>query len=124
MSIGDKGHYAVNLDDEVVRGALVTRDSEVLWPAPRPAAPPVAAAAPPKAPTAAAEDPKTALTPWQQSVRAVATTSVGMGTVLGLGAVTGPAFMTMFNTLGLASLIGFRAVWNVAPALHSPLMCK
>jgi NAD(P) transhydrogenase len=47
-----------------------------------------------------------------------------MATALALGKFTGPAFMNLTTTLGLAGIIGFRAVWNVAPALHSPLMCK
>jgi NAD(P) transhydrogenase len=47
-----------------------------------------------------------------------------MATALTLGKFTGPAFMNLTTTLGLAGIIGFRAVWNVAPALHSPLMCE
>jgi hypothetical protein len=32
--------------------------------------------------------------------------------------------MNLTMVLGLAGLVGFRAVWSVSPALHSPLMCK
>jgi NAD(P) transhydrogenase len=45
-----------------------------------------------------------------------------MGTVVALGKATGPLFMANFFTFGLAGLIGYRVVWGVAPALHSPLM--
>jgi NAD(P) transhydrogenase len=45
-----------------------------------------------------------------------------MGTVVALGKATGPLFMSNFFTFGLAGLIGYRVVWGVAPALHSPLM--
>jgi NAD(P) transhydrogenase len=48
VSIGEKGHYGINYEDEVVRGAIVTRDREILWPAPRPTTPPAATIAPPK----------------------------------------------------------------------------
>ena len=65
-----------------------------------------------------------ALTPWQESVRSVALTSGGMSSALALGKLTGPAFMNLTTVLGLAGLVGFRAVWSVTPALHSPLMCK
>ena len=75
----------------------------------------------PKAPEKAAE---TALTPWQDSVRSVALTTGGMGSALALGKLTGPAFMNLTTVLSLAGLVGFRAVWSVTPALHSPLMCK
>ncbi|KKY30178.1 putative nad transhydrogenase [Diaporthe ampelina] len=36
--------------------------------------------------------------------------------------VRGPAFMSNAFTFGLAGLIGYRVVWGVSPALHSPLM--
>jgi NAD(P) transhydrogenase len=45
-----------------------------------------------------------------------------MGTTIALGKATGPLFMANFFTFGLAGLIGYRVVWGVAPALHSPLM--
>jgi NAD(P) transhydrogenase len=48
--------------------------------------------------------------------------TAGMGTALALGKLTGPLFMGNAFTFGLASLIGYRVVWGVAPALHSPLM--
>jgi NAD(P) transhydrogenase len=63
-----------------------------------------------------------ALTPWQKTTREVATVTAGMGTVLALGKATGPLFMGNVFTFALAGLIGYRVVWGVAPALHSPLM--
>lgn len=45
-----------------------------------------------------------------------------MGTALALGKMTGPIFMGNLFTFSLAGLIGYRVVWGVAPALHSPLM--
>lgn len=47
-----------------------------------------------------------------------------MGTALALGKLTEPAFMNLATVLSLASIVGFKAVWSVTPALHSPLMCK
>lgn len=47
-----------------------------------------------------------------------------MGSALALGKLTAPAFMNLFTVLGLAGIVGFRAVWSVSPALHSPLMCE
>lgn len=54
--------------------------------------------------------------------REVALVTTGMGTALALGKVTDPGFMEQFFTFGLAGLIGYRVVWGVSPALHSPLM--
>lgn len=63
-----------------------------------------------------------ALTPFQKTSREVGFVTAGMTTALALGKATGPAFMDNVFTFGLASLIGYRIVWGVTPALHSPLM--
>ncbi|KAI0396870.1 NAD(P) transhydrogenase mitochondrial precursor [Xylariaceae sp. FL0594] len=111
--------FGVDLSDEVVRGAIVTLKGEILPPAPRPAPPPA-----PPTPKAApkAEETAVALTPFQKTSREVSLVTAGMGTALALGKVTGPLFMGNAFTFALASLIGYRVVWGVAPALHSPLM--
>ncbi|KAL5489746.1 hypothetical protein ACEPAI_4578 [Sanghuangporus weigelae] len=113
-------HFGVDLTDEVVRGSIVTLNGQILPPAPRPAPPPAPVPAASAAATKEAES--KALTPWQQAKRHVATVTAGMGTALVLGKATGPAFMSNFFTFGLAGLIGYRVVWGVSPALHSPLM--
>ncbi|KAF8274378.1 PNTB-domain-containing protein [Lactarius quietus] len=111
--------FLINLEDEVVRGALVVHHGALLQPPPRPAPPAPAASPTPKA--VEAEETR-AITPWQKATREVATITAGMGTVVALGKATGTLFMTNFFTFGLAGLIGYRVVWGVAPALHSPLM--
>ncbi|KAK6068386.1 NAD(P) transhydrogenase, mitochondrial [Seiridium cupressi] len=109
--------YGIDLADEVVRGAIVTLNGKALPPAPRPAPPPAPAAKPkPQV------EEVVAITPFQKTVREVTTVSAGMGTALALGKMTGPLFMGNAFTFALASLIGYRVVWGVSPALHSPLM--
>ncbi|THG94862.1 hypothetical protein EW026_g6687 [Hermanssonia centrifuga] len=117
LSIGDEGKFGVNLGDEVVRGSIVLHNGTQLPPAPRPIPPPVVA--PPTSKEAAEV---VAITPWQKAKNEVATITAGMGTVVVLGKLAGPAFMSNFFTFGLAGMIGYRVVWGVAPALHSPLM--
>ncbi|KAH9904977.1 NAD(P) transhydrogenase mitochondrial precursor [Xylariomycetidae sp. FL2044] len=109
--------FGIDLSDEVVRGSIVTLNGEIVPPAPRPAPPPAPA---PKA-AVKAEEVK-ALTPFQKTSREVATVTGGMGVALALGKATGPIFMGNAFTFALASLIGYRVVWGVVPALHSPLM--
>ncbi|KAH8989174.1 PNTB-domain-containing protein [Lactarius hatsudake] len=99
--VNQPSRFLINLEDEVVRGALVVHHGALLQPPPRPA-PPTPTASP---------------TPYEGT-----TVTAGMGTALALGKVTGPLFMANFFTFGLAGLIGYRVVWGVAPALHSPLM--
>jgi H+-translocating NAD(P) transhydrogenase len=118
LSISTGGsQFGVNLEDEVIRGSIVINRGEILAPAPRPPPPP-----PPKqsVPQIAVE--VTALTPWQKTVREVTGVTAGMGGMVALGKVTGPLFMSNVFTTGLAALIGYRVVWGVTPALHSPLM--
>lgn len=111
--------FGVDLEDEVVRGSIVTLKGDVIPPAPRPAPPP-----PPAVPdtNAAKKAEVLALTPWQKTSREVGFVTGGMATALVLGKATGPAFMDNVFTFGLAGLIGYRVIWGVAPALHSPLM--
>ncbi|KAJ3568561.1 hypothetical protein NP233_g5629 [Leucocoprinus birnbaumii] len=119
LSIGGDGRYAIDLEDEVVRGSIVVHKGEILPPAPRPLPPPVT---PPPTPTAAEKEASVAITPWQKTTREVALVTGGMGTAVALGKATGTAFMDSFFTFGLAGLVGYRVVWGVTPALHSPLM--
>ena len=118
MTPEDK-HFGVDLKDEVVRGSIVTYKGDIVPMAPRPVPPP--APARPTIPDAAAAE-VVAITPWQKTSREVATVTGGMGLALALGKATGPIFMGNFFTFALASLIGYRTVWGVTPALHSPLM--
>lgn len=113
--------FKIDLEDEVVRGAIVTLGGEILPPAPLPGPPPTPASTGPKTPTPQ-EAETTALTPWQKTTREVAAVTAGLGGALALGKFTGPAFMSNMFVFGLASLVGYRAVWGVVPALHSPLM--
>lgn len=110
-------HFGIDLSDEVVRHSIVTLNGELL-PRPAPVAPPPAAA--PK-PTEQKEEVKS-LTPWQKATREMTAVTGGMTTALALGKATGPLFMSNLFTFSLAGAIGYRVVWGVAPALHSPLM--
>ena len=116
MAPKDK-EYGIDLTDEVIRGAIVVQNGEILPPAPRPTPPPA-----PTPATAAKETEVVALTPFQKVSREVALVTGGMSSILALGKFTGPMFMSNAFTFALASLIGYRVVWGVVPALHSPLM--
>ncbi|KAG6814476.1 hypothetical protein H0H92_000001 [Tricholoma furcatifolium] len=118
LSMGDNGNFRIDLKDEVIRGSIVVHEGEILSPMPRvmpaPASPP---------PTPVKEEAAVvAITPWQKASREVAVVTAGMGGTVALGKATGIAFMDSFFTFGLAGLIGYRVVWGVTPALHSPLM--
>ena len=118
MTPEQDGELTVDMDDEVIRGATVAHRGEVTWPPPAPklsAAPPKAAAAPlPAAVTEEVEPPSG----W--------TTLILFGVagllLLGLGQVAPPSFMAHFTVFVLACFVGYMVIWNVTPALHTPLM--
>ena len=50
------------------------------------------------------------------------TFAVGGLVLLGLGSVAPASFMAHFIVFVLAIFVGWQVVWNVTPALHTPLM--
>ena len=48
--------------------------------------------------------------------------SVAVLALLGVGAVAPPSFLEHFTVFVLACFIGYMVIWNVTPALHTPLM--
>ncbi|MEM7503670.1 MAG: Re/Si-specific NAD(P)(+) transhydrogenase subunit alpha [Pseudomonadota bacterium] len=110
------GELVVDFDDEVVRGATVCRGGETTWPPPAPKL----SAAPQKtepepAPAMPEEEKRSAAGP-------VIAMIVGGLALLGLGAVAPPSFMAHFTVFVLACFVGYMVIWNVTPALHTPLM--
>jgi len=116
------GIINVNMDDEVLRGTTVVKEGNVTWPPP---APKLSAAAPaaakpavvaPKAPAHGAPS-----EPTQGSTLAVV---FGVGALLFwfVGAYAPAVFLPHFTVFVLACFIGYMVVWNVKPALHTPLM--
>ena len=109
------GEIVVDMEDEAVRGATVCIDGETTWPPPAPKL----SAAPPKAEAPAMPEPV-------ESKPSVAgpliATALGGLALLGLGAVAPPSFMAHFTVFVLACFVGYMVIWNVSPALHTPLM--
>ena len=48
--------------------------------------------------------------------------AIGAAVLLGLGSVAPPAFMGHLTVFVLACFVGYQVIWNVTPALHTPLM--
>jgi NAD(P) transhydrogenase subunit alpha len=117
--LGGASHFHLDLADEVVRGALVLREGELLWPPP--ARPPLVLPPDPKVvavktPAAVAPPPKKA------SIAGPIFAIVAAAALVGLGLVAPPAFLSHLTVFALACIVGWQVVWNVTPALHTPLM--
>jgi NAD(P) transhydrogenase subunit alpha len=119
--LGGASHFHLDLADEVVRGALVLRNGELMWPPPaRPPAvlPPDPKAVTAKTPAAVAAAPP----PKQKSIAGPVFAIVLAAGLIGLGLVAPPAFLSHLTVFALACIVGWQVVWNVTPALHTPLM--
>ncbi|MFM8332066.1 MAG: Re/Si-specific NAD(P)(+) transhydrogenase subunit alpha [Candidatus Methylumidiphilus sp.] len=112
------GIINVNMEDEVIRGATVIKEGSITYPPP---APKLSAAPAAKANVPAVVAPKKPelLSPQVKSL-------LGLGAFVllfyGLGVSAPPAFMAHFTVFVLACFVGYMVIWNVTPALHTPLM--
>jgi NAD(P) transhydrogenase subunit alpha len=113
------GVINVNMDDDAIRGLTVIKDGEITWPAP-----PIKMPAPAAKPAAAKPAP---------AGHGAAGAPASAGKIAGLfiaaallflliGAYAPAAFLGHFTVFVLACFVGYMVVWNVTPALHTPLM--
>ena len=111
------GNIVINMDDEAIRGATVINAGEITWPPPAPtlSAAPAKAAAPAAPPPAPVERKQN---PWMPAIL------LGAGAVAlwALGRVAPAEFMSHFTVFVLSCFVGYQVIWNVTPALHTPLM--
>ena len=116
------GVINVNMEDDAIRGLTVIKEGAITWPAP----PLVVAAKPAPKPAAAPAakkghghgEPSGSMPAGQLAIVA------GVAAVLFalVGAYAPAAFLSHFTVFVLACFVGYMVVWNVKPALHTPLM--
>jgi NAD(P) transhydrogenase subunit alpha len=110
----------INMDDEIHRGVLVLKDGELMWPPPKP--PPTRSVAPPPSAAAKAEGRPAAPANGGSSVGARLGLA-GAVALLGAAGLFGPPeLLHNLTVFLLAVVVGWHVVWNVTPALHTPLM--
>ena len=118
------GKVAVNLDDDIIRGSLVTHAGKVMYPPP---APKVKAVPTAKNSEVVEKTPEQLKIEEAAATRKAGTFQVGMlilgGLIMALlGQYAPPAFMQHFIVFVLSCFVGFQVIWNVNHALHTPLM--
>jgi len=141
MTSEDKGGFFIDLEDEVVRGSIVLKEGEMLWPAPKPEPKP-AAAKPKPAPQpekakepekAPKEKPSTGKTVEEPKGAGMVWAIVGLllaGAWLWARLAKGDAaaepetvkLLQHLTVFVLAVFVGWQVIWNVTAALHTPLM--
>ncbi len=119
--LGGAEGWKVDLEDDVIRGSLVTHQGEVMWPPP-------ALKHPPEPPKVEAKAPPVKVGPTPEEVaqkKAKQTTVVlvVLALLLGLVGLVAPAsFLAHLTVFVLACFVGWQVIWNVTAALHTPLM--
>lgn len=116
------GEILVDMEDDVIRGSTVTLGGEITWPAP-----PISVSEAPVAAPAASPIVEETAEDRARAAKKKALTSVGsvigiIALILAVGAVAPASFMSHFIVFVLAVFVGWQVVWNVSPALHTPLM--
>jgi len=117
--LGGPGDFSIDFEDEILRGATVAKDGEVTWP------PPEAELS--KQPAKQKADPEPAS---EISDSKGSSSLFSPGIMLGALAVILFAlgwkgeneFLDQLTVFVLACFVGYMVVWNVTPALHTPLM--
>jgi NAD(P) transhydrogenase subunit alpha len=123
--LDENGEPAVDLDDEVVRGAIVLAEGKMMWPPPLPPAPPEPGV-PTKSTAANAAVAKSANNASGHDAAGGGINPIMLivaGVLLLLIGYAAPAStLSHFTVFILACFVGWQVVWNVKPALHTPLM--
>jgi NAD(P) transhydrogenase subunit alpha len=117
------GVINVNMEDDAIRGLTVIKEGNITWPPPplKPSVAPAAAAKPAAAAAAKKGGHGAASEPMASNKLAIV---FGVAAVLFwlIGASAPKEFMSHFTVFVLACFVGYMVVWNVKPALHTPLM--
>ncbi len=120
MTPGKNGEVVINMEDDVIRTATVVYQGVLTWPAPPlkvPAIAPARQVAPPvplpKHGESSGPMPLNTLVPLM---------ALGALAFAMIGAYAPPVFLPHFTVFVLACFVGYQVVWNVTPALHTPLM--
>ena len=122
---GDDG-FGIDLEDEVVRGALQTHNGEILPPPPRKPPPPKSDKS--QSTSKPAQNESRPATSKKKKKKAQESGGGPLGGLLVMAVFTligvfAPAsFIPHFTVFVLACFIGWQVVWSVSAALHTPLM--
>ena len=119
------GKININLDDDVIRGALASYDRKLMFPPPAPRVSAIAKQA--SLPEHKGPTKEEKLILEQAATRKSGQQQLGLLVAGGLfmlliGNYAPASFMQHFIVFALACFVGFQVIWNVSHALHTPLM--
>ena len=117
------GKIIIDMDDDVIRGSVVTHASKITFPPPPPkiqaiAKPQVKKEIPSQEDIKKKEAEALRKSGNQQAIML----TVGAIFMAIIGIYAPPSFMQHFIVFALSCFVGFQVIWNVSHALHTPLM--
>jgi NAD(P) transhydrogenase subunit alpha len=118
------GVINVNMEDDAIRGLTVIKEGSITWPPPPPKLPAARRRQAGRRRRRGKEGPR----PWrrQRADGGGNKLAIMFGVAAALfwfvGANAPAAFLAHFTVFVLACFVGYMVVWNVTPALHTPLM--
>ncbi len=116
------GRLVIDMEDTVARGVTVSKAGEITYPPP-PVSTSVAPAAKPAPKADPEEEARKAAKAEAKSKRNQGIVFGGAAVLLALIGLTAPVeFLSYFMVFVLAVIVGYYVIWNVTPALHTPLM--
>ena len=116
--LGRADEFAIDQEDEILRGALVLDQGKLSWP-------------PPKIevstqPMSTQEAPKPAEEATEKKESSIFSPGVMLGALavilMAMGWKADHEFLNQLTVFVLACFVGYMVVWNVTPSLHTPLM--
>ena len=112
------GKFTIDMEDDVIRGATVVHKGKVTFPPP-PLKVPAIAKTPVKPAPAKTPEKEEDSGPKKLNIFVLLIAGAGL---LGVGSVAPPDFLSHLIVFLLACFVGYQIIWNVTPALHTPLM--
>lgn len=101
--------FWINLEDEVIRGSIILKSGELLWPPP----PPLKLELPKVSKTISKEVKVVPVDHLGKHMKNSLALSTGLGSLLAFGAVSpNHHFSVMASTFSLASIAGYYTVWG------------
>lgn len=115
--MGKGEHFHIDMEDDVIKRAMVTYDGKVNWPPePLPVSPQKPKVAEVK------EEIKEEVQPINKTLKMFIILGLIGAFLYLLSLVAPPEFMGHFTVFVLAVFVGWQVIWNVSHSLHTPLM--
>lgn len=127
--MGGAENFNIDMEDDVIRGALVLHEGDVTWPPPKPRNPGPAYSVDTgprpddeeKRGTTPVKAPAVSTPIGSVIMKAIGLIAVAVG-IIYIGTNMPKSFLGHFTVFVLACFVGWQVIWNVKPALHTPLM--